>query len=72
MKIFRKIKGLFCKKQEEFEYTPRVEKDTICDKCEFLERCKSQNNVIDCTSLYDTRQHHTRNIGGFCIARSRI
>lgn len=72
MKFLRKIKRLFLKKKEEIEYKPRIEKDTICDKCEFLERCKSNNNVMDCTSLYDTRQHYTRNIGGFCIARSKI
>lgn len=67
MKFWRKIKKLFCKKQKEIECKPRVEKDTICDKCEFLERCKSQNNVMDCTKLYDTRIHYCRSLGGFCI-----
>ena len=35
-----------------------VEKDTECDKCEYLKNCIEKGNYIDCTTSYDTRRHY--------------
>ena len=34
-----------------------VEKDTECDKCEYLSECMAKGEYIDCTELGDTRKH---------------
>lgn len=34
-----------------------VEKDTECDKCEYLSECMENGGYIDCTNLRDTRTH---------------
>lgn len=33
------------------------EKDTECDKCEYLSECMGIGEYIDCTTLGDTRTH---------------
>lgn len=43
-----------------------VEKDTDCDKCEFLEQCKNDGYVINCTSFEDSREHYMRGLGSNC------
>lgn len=42
------------------KYKPRryVEKDTRCDKCEFLSDCMKHYEVINCTTESDSRQHY--------------
>lgn len=67
MKIAKFIKRIFKKRHSSKPTTPRVEKDTMCDTCERLEQCKKENNVMDCTSLYDSRTHYCRSFGGFCF-----
>ena len=50
-----------CKDFKEYKPKPYVEKDTECDKCDFLQECKSIKNIIDCTTVNDTRSHY---VGG--------
>ena len=52
------IKKLFVKKIPKIseKYVPYVEKDTECDKCEYLSEC-IHNEHIDCTTSQDTRSH---------------
>lgn len=70
MSIFRKLLRKFRKAEEtkSFEY---VEKDTRCDKCEFLEECKENGCLIEITSLEDTRSHFARSLGCKCNALER-
>jgi hypothetical protein len=58
------IKRIFRKKKT--EYKPYIEHDTECDKCEFLEQCKDDGYVINCTTYYDSRQHFIRGLGSNC------
>lgn len=54
---------------EDFKkYRPRKykEQDTKCDKCEYLEECKSKHEVIDCTSELDTKRHYIVDLGVIC------
>ena len=43
-----------------------VEKDTDCDKCEFLDKCKDDGYVINCTSFEDSREHYMSGLGSNC------
>lgn len=67
MKLKQFIKRLFKKEKKIQPIEPRIERDTECDKCKHLEQCKETNNVMDMTSLEDTRTHYSRSWGGFCI-----
>lgn len=53
------------------EYKPRKpkEKDTECDKCEYLETCIDNGDVIDCKIISDTRSHYICGRMG-CIKRN--
>lgn len=46
-----------CKDFKEYKPKPYKEKDTECDKCEYLSECKSKGNYIDCTTVDDKRRH---------------
>lgn len=50
------------------EYKPRKyrEKDTKCDKCEYLEKCIIQADIIDCKTIGDARSHYICGSAG-CI-----
>ena len=61
------IEKLFGKKIPRAKHNePRVEKDTKCDKCEYIEQCKAENIVVDCTIYEDTRKHYIVGLGAFC------
>ena len=62
LKIFR---GIFKKKQKA-DPTPRIEKDTKCDKCEYLQECIDEGEVIDCRTFEDTRSHYIGGLGERC------
>ena len=51
--ILDTIKRLF--KKKETEYKPYIESDTECDKCEFLQQCKDNGYVINCTISDNSR-----------------
>lgn len=57
MRLWKIIKKIFKKKQKA-DPTPRIEKDTKCDKCEHLKTCLDKDNVIDCKTISDTRSHY--------------
>lgn len=44
----------YYKKRRQRKY---VEKDTKCDKCEYLLECMKNGEYIDCTTTIDTRTH---------------
>ena len=53
----------YFKKHRQRKY---VEKDTECDKCEFLEQCKDDGYVINCTFSGCDREHYIRGLGSNC------
>lgn len=46
MRLWKIIKKIFKKKQKA-DPTPRIEKDTKCDKCKYLQECIDEGKVID-------------------------
>lgn len=58
-KIFGK-----CKYYEKYIPNPYIEKNTKCDNCECLDKCKENNRVIEVTRLTDTRKHYTKILRG--------
>lgn len=62
LKIFKRI---FEKKQKA-DPTQRIEKDTKCDKCEYLQECIDEGEVIDCRTFEDTRSHYIGGLGARC------
>ncbi len=50
------------------KYSPRryVERDTKCDKCEFLSDCMEHSEVINCTTELDSKQHYIIGFGSNC------
>ena len=64
--MLKKIFG-FKKKTEKEKYQHQnEERDTECDKCEFLDECKDCGNVMCCSKLDDLRQHFIRGFGVEC------
>ena len=61
LKIFKRI---FEKKQK-VDLAPRIEKDTKCDKCEYLQECIDEGEVIDCRTFEDTRSHYIKGLGSY-------
>lgn len=47
-----------CRYFEKYEPTKQKEEYTKCDKCEYLEECMKQSEVIDCTTIGDAQQHY--------------
>ena len=46
-----------CEDFKEYKPKPYKEKDTRCDKCEYLSKCMKEYDYIDCTTFQDTRKH---------------
>lgn len=61
LKIFRRI----FKKKQKVATTPRIEKDTKCDKCEYLQECIDEGKVIDCRNFEDMRSHYIKGLGSY-------
>ena len=64
MRLWKIIKKIFKKKQK-VATAPRIEKDTKCDKCEYLQECIDDGRVIDCKNLEDMRSHYIKSLGSF-------
>lgn len=60
------LKKLFRKKKSKKHYEPYVEKDTKCDKCEYLDECKDRGYVVNIQTLKDNRQHYVDGLGCKC------
>lgn len=65
MRLWKIIKKIFEKKQK-VATAPRIEKDTKCDKCEYLQECIDEGEVIDCRTFEDTRSHYIGGLGARC------
>lgn len=59
-----------CKDFKEYKTRKPKEKDTKCDKCEYLETCIKSGEYIDCTTNYDTRTHYICCMTG-CIKKNK-
>lgn len=62
IKFIKKILGI--KSHSKFEDFIYVEKDTICDLCNKMDKYKKY--LIDCTVMADTRRHVINSIGHIC------
>lgn len=60
------LKKLFRKKKSKEHYGPYVEQDTKCDKCEYLDRCKTRGYVTNIQTMEDNRQHYVGGLGHKC------
>lgn len=67
LKIFKKI---FKRKEKWIPLPPYVEKDTKCDKCEYLQECIDNGNVVDCRTFDDLRSHYIKGPGFFAKCQS--
>ena len=63
MGFWKILEKLFKRKADEVK--PYVEKDTKCDKCEYLQECIAEGKVIDCRNFEDTRSHYIKGLGSF-------
>ena len=52
------LKKLFRKKKSKKQYEPYVEKDTKCDKCEYLDECKTRGQVVNIQTMGDSLEHY--------------
>lgn len=64
MKFLKKLREYFWKNKK-VAPAPRIEKDTKCDKCEYLQECIDDGRVIDCKNLEDMRSHYIKGLGSY-------
>lgn len=64
MGFWKTLEKIFKRKTEEVK--PYVEKDTKCDKCEYLQECIDKGNVVYCSMSCDYREHYIAGIGAHC------
>lgn len=68
MRILRLIKilqrSIFFKENAPDSY---IERFTKCDKCEYLEICKQNGYVLECTVSPDINRHYIKGIGIKCV-----
>ena len=57
-----------CECFKKFRQRKYVEKDTKCDNCEFSSYCQ----LIECTTIQDTRRHFIGGFGDFCKKKNKI
>ena len=49
-----------------------IERDTVCDKCEYLQTCILSGNLLDCTTNLDARKHYIRGINCNCTRDNEL
>lgn len=64
MRFLKMFKRIFEKKQKA-DPTPRIEKDTKCDKCEYLQECIDNGSVVDCKTTSDSKSHYIKGLGSY-------
>lgn len=69
--ILNIIRKLFGRKEPEYKPYAYIERDTECDKCEFLNECKNDGCLVSCTRLDNDKEHYIRGIGSNCKKRLR-
>ena len=55
-----------CKDFKKYTTERYVEKDTKCDKCQYLKECMVNYEVLNCTTSEDTRSHYVVGAGNDC------
>lgn len=65
MRFLKKLREYFWKRKK-VAPAPRIEEDTKCDKCEYLQECMDEGEVIDCRTFEDTRSHYIVGRGVRC------
>lgn len=63
MGFWKIIEKLFIREAEKVQ--PYVEKDTKCDKCQYLQECIDKGNVVYCSMSCDESEHYIKGIGAF-------
>lgn len=54
-------------KDEDKDFHPYIEEDTMCDKCWMLHKCCIEEGiVVESTTNYDMRRHYVPIPGGHC------
>ena len=66
VKLADKIKSVFEKKKKDKINKHYVEFDTRCDKCDRLQECLKDDNLLDVTNTNDSRKHYIRAMGAVC------
>ena len=62
--MFEFLKRMFKKKKE---FTPYIEKDTECDKCDRKLECLEKGCLLEITTYFDSRPHYVKELGCVCI-----
>ena len=64
MKFWKILERIF--KRKEVPSEPYVEKDTKCDKCQYLQECIENGHVLNCMTFMDEREHYIVGLGSHC------
>ena len=64
MKFCKILERIF--KRKEVPSEPYVEKDTKCDKCQYLQECIENGYVLNCMTFMDEREHYIVGLGSHC------
>lgn len=60
------------RKKKTKEVKSHIERNTTCDNCEHLQTCILSENVLDCTTNYDTKRHYIKGLGCKCIRDNEL
>ena len=64
MGFWKIIEKLF--KREAEKAQPYIEKDTKCDKCQYLQECIENGYVLNYMTFMDEREHYIVGLGSHC------
>lgn len=64
MKFWKILERIF--KRKEIPSEPYVEKDTKCDKCQYLQECIDNGYVVNCGRTLDERNHYIVGLESHC------
>ena len=64
MKFWKILERIF--KRKEVPSEQYVEKDTKCDKCQYLQECIDNGYVVNCGRPFDERNHYIAGLGSHC------
>ena len=65
LRLIKRLKGIVLSKENVSD--SHIERFTKCDKCEYLEICKQNESVLECTTSSDMNGHYIKGIGVKCI-----
>lgn len=64
MGFLKFLKKIFQRKEVSRE--PYIEKDTKCDKCQYLQECIENGYVLNFMTVMDKREHYIVGLGSYC------